>query len=424
VKSTRIRRTVGALSVGVLLAVGLGACEPPAGSDVPIIFVHGYLGSGAQYESEAKRFASNLYDPAKIRAFDYGTLQVDASALNAFIDGVRAEFNVPKVNLVSHSLGTAVVTGFVGDPANAAKVNKFILVDGVGCPAGNTSCLEIRAAAMGQTHVEASTSPESFAQQYKFFTGEDPHTTMILPAIPELVEIGGKVLDLQVNTPTPGTTGEVWEVDGATGHRVGNAAVGSFTVGTDGSFGPIKVNGNKFYEIAVKRTGATQMFHFYHQPFTRSDYLLRLTTVAPDSAIATNTNTGADHSALVVVRYREWWRSHGAANDTLQITTTVPGQAPVGPVDVFKNVTGDVVGVHIHDDKDTPGVSSLATLPAFAMPFQNGVDVFMPAASPPTGTISVVNAPRGDTTKLQTLNVPNWASSTDVAELEFNDYVQ
>ena len=46
------------------------------------------------------------------------------------------------------------------------------------------------------------------------------------------------------------------------------------------------------------------------------------------------------------------------------------------------------------------------------------------APGTPNGTISLVNTPRGDASKNQTINVPNWASATDPVLAEFNDWVQ
>lgn len=48
----------------------------------------------------------------------------------------------------------------------------------------------------------------------------------------------------------------------------------------------------------------------------------------------------------------------------------------------------------------------------------------MPAAEPADGTVSFANAPRGDTGRLQTLNIPNWRSSVHRATVTFNDFVQ
>ena len=70
------------------------------------------------------------------------------------------------------------------------------------------------------------------------------------------------------------------------------------------------------------------------------------------------------------------------------------------------------IGIHLHDAAASPGNSTLAALPYFSgQAFQYGVDVFMPAADPPAGAITVRNLPRGDMAKPQVFNVPNWRSS-------------
>ncbi len=67
--------------------------------------------------------------------------------------------------------------------------------------------------------------------------------------------------------------------------------------------------------------------------------------------------------------------------------------------------------------------STLAPLPYFAtQPFQSGVDVFMPAAADASGTITIRNIPRGDTSRPQTLNVPNWPSDLNSISVVFTDY--
>ena len=90
------------------------------------------------------------------------------------------------------------------------------------------------------------------------------------------------------------------------------------------------------------------------------------------------------------------------------------------------NVTSNgTIGIHVHDAAASPGDSTLNLLPFFpTQAFQTGVDVFMPAAEPPDGTVSFVNAPRGDTSRRQAINIPNWRSSTDRITVTFNDFVQ
>jgi pimeloyl-ACP methyl ester carboxylesterase len=423
------RRFLAALLGVVMLAVTVGtgtrAAEAQVTEPVPIVFVHGYFGSGAQYRTQALRWASNGVPAERIRAFDYN---VDAGGLDAFIDDVRAEFDVDQVNVVAHSLGTLVMFNYLLNGTTGAKVANYAAVDGVGawCFWG-TRCTTVTASQFGQTHVEVATSAESFAAQYQHFTGRAPTTTAVVPQPAGQVEIAGRALDFVENTPAAGAAGEVWRVDQDTGHRQGAAPAAQFTIAADGSFGPLPVDGTAHYEIQLTRPGVGAL-HYYYQPFLRSSYLLRLQTVTESTPSYVNTVTGPDHAALIVLRYREFWRSHGAQNDTLTVATSSPGRGDQPPVDVLRNVTGDVVGIHAHDVV-TPGVSSLSLISAFSsQPFQTGVDVYLPGTTPPDGTITISNAPRGDTSKTQVLNVANWASLQGSARhailAEFNDYVQ
>jgi hypothetical protein len=98
-----------------------------------------------------------------------------------------------------------------------------------------------------------------------------------------------------------------------------------------------------------------------------------------------------------------------------------PAVAPRLPIIPF---SPNKIGIHAFDaglDK----VSTLAPIPFFlAQTFQTGVDIWMPATDPPDGTISFTNEPRGDTSRPQTVNVPNWASDDHRVSIQFNDYVQ
>lgn len=147
----------------------------------------------------------------------------------------------------------------------------------------------------------------------------------------------------------------------------------------------------------------------------------------PNSAIVANTNLSDNQTALTVVRQKEWWTTHPTGqNDVLEIATTSPSRGDQPPVDALAKVTSNsVIGIHVHDAAVSPGDSTLDLLPFFpTQAFQTGVDVFMPASEPADGTVSFVNASRGDFTRLQTINIPNWRSSEHRATVTFNDFVQ
>ena len=86
--------------------------------------------------------------------------------------------------LVGHSRGTLVSDAVLADPAQAAKVAKYVAIDGAPCPAeSQVPCLAPNQAVLpGQAHVETATSKESFAMQYEFLVGEAPELVDIVPS--------------------------------------------------------------------------------------------------------------------------------------------------------------------------------------------------------------------------------------------------
>ena len=56
-----------------------------------------------------------------------------------------------------------------------------------------------------------------------------------------------------------------------------------------------------------------------------------------------------------------------------------------------------------------------------ALPFIQGADVFVPADSPPDGTVSFQLLSRG-AGPVRTLNTPNWDSMTDGIIIQWNDF--
>jgi hypothetical protein len=271
----------------------------------------------------------------------------------------------------------------------------------------------------GQRHVEVCTSKESFAVQYEFLLGEAPQVVDIVRQRAP-VEISGRAVNFPANTGRAGTTLKIYPVDAATGARMQADPIATFEIGDDGNWGPVTVDPDAHYELELSAaSGVTG--HFYPQRFLRSSQFVRLLSGPPDSPARMNTNVSDNHASLTVSRQREWLES-----DVLEISTMSPaGDQPA--VNVISAAAGAAmaIGIHIHDAAASPGDSSLSALPYFSsQAFQYGVDVFMPAADPPDGVITIRNVPRGDMTKPQVLNVPNWPSSRHHSSVSFSDFPQ
>jgi hypothetical protein len=81
-----------------------------------------------------------------------------------------------------------------------------------------------------------------------------------------------------------------------------------------------------------------------------------------------------------------------------------------------------VIGVFAFDvGSDGVGDVSKPIPVVFGLPFLTGVDLFVPAATPPGGTVSVALRSRG-AGPVRTVNFPNFPSSTDAVSVGFWDF--
>lgn len=402
---------------------------------LPLVFVHGFAGSAQQFQSQAQRFVMNGYPAERLRAYEHDGVSTDiagfVAGLDAVIDEVRETFKTEQVFLMGHSRGTAVSGQYLSDDARAAKVAKYVALDGAGCegiavpcaaPAQTTNMRPGQTDPLpGQKHVEVATSKESFVVQFKHFFGREPKVIDIVRQKKPVV-ISGRAVNFPANTGREGVELEFWELD-EQGKRVGDQPKATFELDADGKWGPITVDPTKHYEQVLIAPDTPNQHHFYSQPFLRSSEFVRLLSGPADSDSRVHTNTSDHHAAIVLMRQREW-----TGDDKVEVST----QSDSGDQEAKNIITADVssaanarppISIFLHDDTATPEDSSLSLLDWFPMqPFQTGVDLFMPASETPDGTITLVNIPRGDTERPQTIRVPNWASSKHTITVMFDDF--
>jgi hypothetical protein len=265
--------------------------------------------------------------------------------------------------------------------------------------------------------------------QYEFLVGSAPQVVDIVRQLAP-VEISGRAVNFPANTGREGTTLEIWEIDAETGKRATTAPHATFNIGADGNWGPVVLSPDKYYEKALFKVGVNTTQHFYAQRYLRSSPFVRLLSGPPDAASRVNSNITDNHTNLIALRMREWYGTDdldlpGDESDILEISTTRPSGNQEGVNAIVSRVANGAIALHIQDDAATPTQTTREALPYFdAQPFQKGIDVFMPAAEPPDGTITVTNMPRGDTSKPQVLRVPNWASTGHTVSVMFSDYAQ
>src|SRR5437588_3440723 len=209
----------------------------------PVIFVHGYEGSGAQFESQQLRLTSNGYPSRYIAVFEYDSSQFAGAIagggisptqeaplfaqLDQLIAHMKAITHRPEIDLLAHSLGTFLMQDYLNSsPQRAANVAHYVNIDGrtANSPPGGVPTLALwgtkgpLSSSPGRrikgaknvfipesTHVQVATSPLSFRWFYKFFTGKAPNTTKIR-AQNGRITLSGRAVNFPQNSGLQGAT--------------------------------------------------------------------------------------------------------------------------------------------------------------------------------------------------------------------------
>jgi hypothetical protein len=416
----------------------------------PIIFVHGYEGSGAQFESQEMRLESNGYPASYIAVFEYDSSQFAGAISGAAIPSqqeaplfaqldqlvahMKAVTHRPKVDLLAHSLGTLLMQDYLNSsPQRAANVSHYVNIDGrpASAPPGGVRTLALWAtkgplspagrkipgaknvSVPDSTHVQCATSPFSFARFYKVFTGKSPKTTQIVRQ-KGAIKISGRSVNFPQNTGLAGATIQVWAINQATGQRTGSAPIASFSIDSTGNWGPVTLQAGKRYEFAELRTGEP-VHHFYYERFVRSDHLVRL--LESDALRAAGGVPDPRSVAMVIIRYKELWGDQGSESDDVTVNGTSVCNATTCPLS--KEVNALFVADFNHDGQSEP-TETWPTYESLGY-FVSSADVFAPAQTPAAGEVTVGIRSRGHRAQ-RTLSLPNFAGTTDVVSVQLNDF--
>lgn len=449
--------------LAIALLIGTYGCDEPIPDPPefrPIVFVHGMAGSADQFELQALRFASNGYKADIISGYEYNTVGLGAllasiadaanmplftmlfrllgvsavtSDLDDHIDAVLAESGAKQVELVGHSLGTMVSSLYLSDPQHAAKVAHYVNVDGTpaaappggvptlalwaenGILAGGDSPREITGAKnvllSNQTHVQASTSRESFVEMYEFFQGETPATTDVLPENSENIVLAGRAVNFIRNDVPANATFELYEIDSNTGLRKSDTPLHTQPIGSDGRFQYDAAKAGVYYEFYVYTADRSISQHFYYEPYIRSDYLIRLKSSPEGTALADLEEKSDNQTNLTIIRNKEFLGGQDSIKvDGVEVCTEAISPASASTIGL------SVIDAGTDGQSDlTQGLESFSTIP-----FVSGVDYFIPA-EPPLKVITVAVKSRMSDRAEQVIYVQNFKSTQGRVSIQFSD---
>ena len=128
----------------------------------------------------------------------------------------------------------------------------------------------------GLDHREVAFHPQAFKAVYTFITGREPETVDILlqPQATLNGMVSGWANGAPTNLPLAGTKVEIFEIDPATGQRLGDA-VHQRTTSADGVWGPFPAKPSAYYEFVLAAEGYP-ITHSYRTPFPRSSPYIHL----------------------------------------------------------------------------------------------------------------------------------------------------
>ena len=430
----RTRLLLCALATGALMLAAVPAAYAGNFERRPVLIVHGSESAGSNFASQAMRFESNGYPHGWVEEIDYDSTAAVANheevdkQIDEAITALKQRTGKSQVDLIGHSEGTSVSYSYLTEGEKAAErkanVAAYVNMDGQAKnPGVRTLALWAGRGAPGrsmegatnvtipnQTHVQSSTSPESFVQVYKFFRNRLPKHDIVAQ---KRIQLAGKALEFPQNSGLAGDTVEIWPLD-SNGARTTTTPLASFLI-TDpstggGAWGPVAAKSGVRYEFALVKPGKT--LHIYMEPFPRSDYAIRLLGSQP---LENYTGKQPKSSGAVMIRYKEYWGNEPGQNDELLIdglNICTPALCPVSKL----------VNAYFAFNWEGKEETTLNPDPVTgALPFIQGAQVYIPASSPPNAIVKYQLNSRGGG-GLRTLNIPNWEGTTDQVTIYWDDF--
>ncbi|MFN4286522.1 MAG: esterase/lipase family protein [Lacibacter sp.] len=383
----------------LLLLLSISSHAQPKGvcdsSRLPVVFVHGFLGSGDNWSWPIRRLVQNGYCPNRLFVFDWNSVNPARSTdslLDATINRILQQTGAPAVNLVGHSAGGGLCYRYLSDSVRSRKVAHYVHIgsNAMKMPAGaggTVPTLNIYSKAdqvvrnggpipgaqnvelHTADHMQVATGDSTVMALYAFFNnGQKPALQPFTAVAGKEVVVAGKVVTLGENLPVQGQYGVVL-YDPQTGryrHRRGMPQWQ--TIGPDGSWEAVQ-DKDDCLSIAVKpEKGRSVMYFLESQPVDNRHVYLRTFPAAGMVASLLQQLPADSAKALLVV-----FSSNGAliaGRDSLLVNgvpVTTPAIAPPSKT---------MIAAFVTDDGD--GASSYAALPAFrSFPFLGSMDLVL-----------------------------------------------
>lgn len=363
----------------------------------PVVFVHGFLGSGDNWSEHARRLESAGWCPDRILAFDWNSLDRGArtdSLLDDFIRDALRRTGARSVVLVAHSAGGGVCARLLASPERALRVSHYVHIGSspLAGPPGGVPTLNIysdgdriasRAADIPGArnlrlqrpdHLEVATCEEGFRALLDFVAPGRSLPAVSRPSSTTRWQVSGRAVVLGENRPLPGARIEAWAYDTLTGRRRSATPVWTGRADTAGRWGGFPARDGEAYAFVLTPPQG-RVVQYYLGPVRHHRRLTYLRAL-PNSGMAALLLAGlpSDSTASTLAVFTAN-RAVIHGRDTLACN----GIALSGSV--LTPPAKTCIALFLYD-AGAAAISTGRPLPAFAAaPFLSGADVLLPAGS-------------------------------------------
>jgi triacylglycerol lipase len=99
----------------------------------PILFVHGYLGSSANWETMKQRFRADGWQDVELYSYNYSFITSNATTaaeIRDQVDDIIAKTGATKVDIIAHSMGSVSSRYYLKNLGGSAKVDAWVSLAG------------------------------------------------------------------------------------------------------------------------------------------------------------------------------------------------------------------------------------------------------------------------------------------------------
>jgi hypothetical protein len=374
----------------------------------PIIFVHGFLGSGDNWTRQIQRFKANGYCNQQLFVLDWnslGSFQKSDSLLNRFVDSVLILTGQSQADLVGHSAGGMICYKYLKDSIHSKKIAHYAHIAGsrLGKRAGNNGQIptlaisgkgdlivkryadykvDIDLELDSLDHLALATDAASFRALYRFFNeGKEPATsTPLMPSSGNTL-IGGRILMIGSNQPLPEDSLWVFQFDIESGKRLSALPYQRLQTDQKGRFPSFINSGNTGLEFVIRPKNGRGINYFLSAQEADNEqvYLRCLPNEGMVANLLKDVPQSKEESAIAIF-------SENHAMIAFRDTLSIDGHWLSTPSNMPAEKTA--IACFLFDDGDRQ--SSFQPNPSFQSgAFITGIDCFIPAGADNTILLSL-----------------------------------